>query len=125
MTLVLIAAGGAVGGMLRYSTSVLIVSDSGSWPAATFVVNIVGCLIMGLFLGRVALLESVSPRVTALFATGFLGGLTTFSTFAAEVALLTRNGAAGLAALYAAVSVLAGVLAVRAGWWFAQRGALR
>lgn len=121
----MVALGGAAGALLRYGTAVLLPWSGDSWPTATFAVNVVGCLLMGLFLGRLSVLETVPPRVTPLVTTGFLGGLTTFSTFAAELDTLGGEGLQFLAVAYAVVSILFGILGVRAGWWFAQRGAKR
>ena len=87
----------------------------GGWPWATFSVNIVGCLLMGLFLGRVRALGEVPAYATPLIATGFLGGLTTFSAFAEETVMLGEAGNGALAAAYVVLSVLLGVGAVWAG----------
>jgi CrcB protein len=118
----LVAVGGAAGALLRYGVNQFFLSRGEGWPLATFTVNIAGCLIMGLFLGRVDMLERIPPHVTPLMTTGFLGGLTTFSTFAAELNLIAASAPLPAAA-YAVASVGLGVLAVRGGWWFAHRGA--
>lgn len=116
---VLLVAAGAIGGaLLRYSVTTVIgvaVGSAGGWPWATFIVNILGSLLMGLFLGRVRVTREVPPYATPLVATGFLGGLTTFSAFAEETVLLTEAGAGLLAATYVALSVALAVLAVRLG----------
>lgn len=113
----LVAAGAVVGSLLRFAVGLVAtsVAGSGGWPWATFAVNITGCLLMGLFLGRVRALGEVPAHATPLIATGFLGGLTTFSAFAEETVLLGEAGAGVLAVGYVVLSVLLGVGAVWAG----------
>ena len=116
----LVAVGGAIGASLRYSTEQLLPWDGQSWPWAIFVVNIVGSFIMGGFLGRLSLLKQAPEYLTPLIGVGFLGGLTTFSTFASELDQLSRSGALPLAVGYTVASVTIGILLVRAGWIVAR-----
>lgn len=120
----LVALGAVAGALVRAACEFLIPFQPGSdaWPWATFTVNLVGCLIMGLFLGRVKVLERVPPYATPFLATGFLGGLTTFSTFASQAVLMTEAGDVVGAIAYVLASVLLGIGAVRAGWALAVRG---
>lgn len=118
----LVAVGGAAGACLRYGTSVLLPHDPTQWPVATFAVNILGCLLMGLFLGLIVTHERVPPHLAPLLATGFLGGLTTFSTFAGEIDQMATAGATATAGLYVVLSVGLGVLAVRLGWIMGRLG---
>lgn len=122
-TLALVAVGAAAGSLLRYLASLAAPYTPGVvvWPWATFAVNIVGCALMGVFLGRVSVAERVPPQATPLIATGFLGGLTTFSTFAMDIVLGSRAGAFWWAVAYTIVSVGLGWLAVRLGWNLAGR----
>jgi len=111
----LVAVGAAIGGVLRYLIGVWTVSRFGvqtGWLATGFI-NISGSLLIGA-VAQLAMQGSVSPIARVFVATGILGGYTTFSTFALEIALLTP-GSAALAALYAAGSVGLGVLAALAG----------
>lgn len=124
-TVGLVAVGGAAGAVLRHLTESAFGWQGSGWPMGTFLANVAGCLLMGLFLGRLSVLETVPPRVTPLVTTGFLGGLTTFSTFAAEVDTLTGSGEAATAAAYTIISVVVGLAVVSLGWRFAQRGADR
>lgn len=114
----LVAAGAIAGSLLRYSANLLVspaADTSALWPWATFIVNLVGSLLMGVFLGRVRVTDQVPPYATPLVATGFLGGLTTFSAFAEETVLMAERGAGGLAIAYVALSVALGLAAVRGG----------
>jgi CrcB protein len=88
-------------------------SDAFPWP--TLIVNLIGSLVVGLVV--VAALERVAPSryFRPLLATGFCGGLTTFSTFVVEADLLIKHGRAGIAALYVVVSLIGGLAAVRIG----------
>ncbi len=113
----LVALGAIAGSLLRYAVGLVAtaVAGAGGWPWATFTVNIAGCLLMGLFLGRVRAAGEIPPYATPLVATGFLGGLTTFSAFAEETVMLGEAGTGALAVGYVVLSVLLGVLAVWAG----------
>lgn len=107
-----VALGGALGSVLRYLT-VLAVGG----PLATFVVNVVGSLVMGV------LFVSLAPRLSPLLMTGVLGGFTTFSAFSLDTLRLYDGGLPGQALLYAAGSVVFSFAAVALGAALA-RGAL-
>lgn len=114
----LVAAGAIAGSLLRFSVTLAVSAVTGGvagWPWATFIVNVVGALLMGLFLGRVRVIREVPPYATPLVATGFLGGLTTFSAFAEDTVLLAEAGSGALAGAYVLLSVALGLLAVRVG----------
>lgn len=113
--ILLVASGGAVGSVLRYLVSRWIQESSATaFPLATMVVNIVGCLLIGIFYG---LTErwGLSGELKLLLTVGFCGGFTTFSTFMNENLILLRSQEALLSCLYAALSVGIGLLAVWAG----------
>lgn len=106
-----VAAGGAVGSVLRHFVNVLALSWFGSaFPWGTLTVNIVGCFLMGVLVETSALLWSPGPELRAFIAVGFLGGLTTFSSFSLDVAVLYERGEMMLAAAYVLASVAASVL---------------
>ncbi len=113
--LAVIALGGALGSPLRYEIAERIRPGSGGFPTATLLTNTAACLGIGVVL--VLLVERLGPSryLRPLIVTGFLGALSTFSTVAVEVCLLVRDGRAGTAGSYLAVTVTAGGLAVWAG----------
>ncbi|MDZ7577606.1 MAG: CrcB family protein [Candidatus Nanopelagicales bacterium] len=122
----LVAAGGALGATVRYSVETLMPHAPMSFPVATFLVNSVGCLLMGLFLGRLSVLGNVPPHLTPAITTGFLGGLTTFSAFASEIVLMSHGDVVSqgdlpeTAVIYAVATLTVGLLLVKGGWMFAR-----
>lgn len=82
------------------------------FPLGTLAVNLLGSLLIGLWL---ALFDR--PAWLWLLATGFCGGFTTFSTFSADTVGLLRAGSCGAAALYAASSLLLCTAGTAAGLW--------
>ena len=116
-----VAAGGAVGSVLRFLTSSWVVAQ---WPRhyylATFAVNLVGCFLIG-FLSAYFLLRSDLPLVLRAGLTmGVLGGLTTFSSFSLEVLRLLEAGQFGVAVGYLLSSVVGGLLAAWLGMSLAR-----
>lgn len=110
-----IAAGGALGAPARYEVALLIHVAKDSFPWATFWTNISGSFALGFIL--ILVIERFPPTryLRPFFATGFLGAFTTFSTFAVEVDLLTRDGHVAVGVTYAVTSVVAGLAAVWVG----------
>jgi len=118
----LVAAGGAVGSLSRWGLAQW-VNPLGGWPLQTLIVNTVGSFLLGLLLESLALrgTESARGRLLRLGAgTGFLGGLTTFSTFAVETERLMANDTWGVGLGYPAVTLVLGVAAVLGGVMTAQ-----
>ncbi len=109
-----VAFGGATGSALRYAISVWLSRANGAFPVGTFVVNIVGSLLIGV-LARVFSTPDSNPVLRLALTIGFCGGFTTFSTFSAEFVTLVQEGRSGRAVAYVVTSVLSGVLAVLAG----------
>lgn len=94
-----VGIGAALGAWARWGLGLWLNSMLPQLPLGTLVANLVGGYLIGLALGWFALTEGVSPEVRLLIITGFLGGLTTFSTFSAEaVSLLSRQQFAWAAA---------------------------
>ena len=114
MAYLLAALGGALGALGRWGVSLALPSASG-WPWATLLVNVTGCLLIGVLLAVLPARLADSPWLRPLLAVGVLGGYTTYSTFAVDVVRLVEAGRSGTAAGYAAASVVGGVLAVLAG----------
>lgn len=116
--LALVAIGGAAGTTARWQVSDTFAPDPGHWPWATFTINIVGSLLLGLLLET--LLRSGHDAgwrrgVRVGVGTGLLGGFTTYSTFIVETERLVSTGHPWIGGAYAAVSIVVGSLAAFAG----------
>lgn len=116
-TLLGVAIGGAVGSLTRSAVTLMFRTTSGAFPTGTFVVNLVGSLLIG---AAAAWAERGALWVRPWLMAGFLGGFTTFSAFSLENLRLLRDGHPGTALAYALVSVVAGVLLAFAGYSLAR-----
>ena len=105
-------AGGALGTLARALLATLVVTAPGRWPWATFIVNIVGAVLLGYFTTRLLERLPLSAYRRPALGTGFCGGLTTFSTMQVEIVKMLEGGYFCLAAGYTAASIGAGLLAV-------------
>ncbi len=115
-TLVLIGSGSFIGGILRYLTSRFVQNTFiSSFPFGTFVVNVIGCFLIGLFYGLSERGEILSAEWRLFLTVGFCGGYTTFSTFANENVAMLRDGNILYFALYVGFSVCIGILATYLG----------
>ena len=113
--LALAALGGAFGASGRYLVGVFALRTFGlGFPYGTFLVNVLGAIIMGLFIHMLATKFNGSAELRTFFATGVLGGFTTFSAFSAETWLLAVHSWL-LAIGYIVVTVVACLLATGAG----------
>ncbi|WP_432544147.1 fluoride efflux transporter FluC [Kineococcus sp. SYSU DK002] len=113
----LVAAGGAAGTLLRHLVSQALPAPGG-FPAATLAVNVAGSFVLGLLLEALARRGPETPaalRWRLGLGTGFCGGLTTWSSFAVELDRLVSTGAPATALAHAATSLTAGLLAAAAG----------
>ena len=114
--LLLLAAGGAIGTLLRYSLSGLTYKlFNGVFPWGTLFVNLTGSFAIGLLWGFFDI-ENLSSNIRNFIFIGVLGGFTTFSTFALESFSLFRDGEIKLAAINLLVSNFLGVALVFAGF---------
>lgn len=113
--LLLVGLGGGIGSIFRYLTSLLTAKYyTNAFPLATFITNVLGCFIIGVLIGYFAN-SNIDNNLKLLFITGFCGGYTTFSTFAAEnISLLQSNNYLTLIG-YTLASVVVGLLAVGLG----------
>ena len=107
-----VALGGGLGAWLRFIAGRLIPSTD--FPNATLTVNLLGSFAMGLLVAALARAGG-SESARLLLGVGVLGGFTTFSAFSLEVVTLAQRGSLGSAALYAALSLVGGVLGLTAG----------
>ena len=110
-----IGLGGALGAPARYGLAQAVASTPGTFPWGTFWINVSGSFALGFFLVLVRDRFPPTRYLRPFVATGFLGAYTTYSTFAVECVLLTRNGHWAIALAYAAASIAAGLGAVWSG----------
>jgi len=111
-----IAAGGAVGALLRYWTSIAVHSRLGAaFPYGTLAVNILGSLLMGFLYIWLIERMAAGPALRAFLLIGVLGAFTTFSTFSMETLNLMEAGHPGKALANVLVSVIVCVAAAGLG----------
>lgn len=109
-----VAAGGAIGSLLRYAL-IRCAPSALHLPVATLVANLAGCFAIGALYVVLAQRGSNSELARLFLMTGVLGGFTTYSAFALDTTLLWTNGAPGRAVIYAGVTVTGCLVAATAG----------
>ena len=120
-SLLLVALGGGIGSMLRFLTSFLTNKYyASSFPLATFITNVLGCLLIGILMGSFDRSGTQSSELKFLLVTGFCGGYTTFSAFSYENIKLLQSGQTNTALAYMALSLVTGLLATWAGLLIAR-----
>jgi CrcB protein len=113
----LVGAGGALGAMARYGISGLVsrLCPMG-FPLATLLVNILGSIAMGIFVGLMARFLPANQEQLRLFvAVGIFGGFTTFSSFSLDTIVLMERGELAQAISYVALSVVVCLLGLYLG----------
>lgn len=116
--ILLVALGGAIGSVSRFKLSGYILHHTIDWrfPAGTFVVNVLGCLVAGLLAGLAEKYDYFSADARLLVFTGVLGGFTTFSAFGLETMFLIKRGELVVAGANVILSVIAGLIALWIGF---------
>lgn len=115
--LILVGLGGMIGSMLRYLTGQIIRLES--FPYATFTVNILGSLLIGIIMGFAAKQEGFT-NWRLFLATGICGGFTTFSAFAWENLQLLEQERYGTFVAYTGGTLVLGLGAVAIGYWLTK-----
>ncbi len=118
----LVCAGGAAGTGARYLIGLAVASRvSGGFPYATLIVNLLGCFALAIVMQLALSVPSFPGHLRALLATGFMGGLTTYSTFNHETTRLFADGDARSALVYLTATLIGCGLAGLAGMLLARR----
>lgn len=121
----LVALGGSVGAVVRYLIADAVRTTAPFYGATgTLIVNVVGSLMIGLLLGTASEPKTLTESTRLLLVTGFLGGLTTFSSLAHETVRLSTREAGGSLTLglsHLSANVILGLAAVWVGAWL-RRG---
>lgn len=121
LVLLVIAAGGALGALLRYQLDRWWPSPVPQFPWTTLLVNVSGCMVIGGFM--VMITERWPPHalVRPFVGTGVLGGYTTFSTYVADIVIRVRAGHLATAGLYLLLTLIGALLAVTLGMLITRR----
>lgn len=116
-----IAIGGVLGCWARYAMTNLVQAIYGrDFPYATLSINVLACFMMGFLFEETLERLTISPVLRVGILTGFIGGFSTFSTFAMETLLLTEQGEPVKGLLYLLVSIVFGLAAVTGGVYLAR-----
>ena len=110
-----VSLGAALGALLRWGAAVSLNHLWPGLPPGTLLVNVVGGYLIGLAMAHLAQAPDLPPEWRLFVITGFLGGLTTFSSFSAEVVTLLQAGRTGWAAATVATHLLGSLAATVAG----------
>ncbi len=120
-SILIVGLGGFLGSSSRYITSIIVSKYfSSSFPLATFIVNIIGSLLIGIILGYAIKYQIKESNLILFLATGFMGGYTTFSAFAFENMQLLSSHNYSTFFLNIALSIIIGVAAAFVGFSIAK-----
>ena len=119
-TVAAVSLGGALGALARWGIGLGWPTPHGGFPTAILVINVVGCLLMGVLVVHVVEVRDAHPLVRPFLGVGVLGGFTTFSTFAVDSQQLLLEGRVGAALGYLAATVLGSVGAAALGLGLAR-----
>ncbi len=115
LNLLLVATGGAFGSVARYLITVGSASlPGGGTPLGTTLANLIGCAAIGALAQYSLLVQHVSPRMILAVQVGFLGSLTTFSSFALESTVIASSGRWSQGVIYVLANLLLGWIVLAA-----------
>ena len=117
LNLLFVGLGGFIGASLRYATGLFVgrFAAGTQFPYGTFVVNMLGCLLIGFLAGFTDSRNLLNDSARAFIFTGMLGAFTTFSTFSYETMGLFQNGQTSPALTNLVLQIILGLLAVWVG----------
>ena len=118
--IIAVGAGSFIGGIARYIVSLAMKGISKGFPWATLLVNLLGCLTIGLLWGFLSRNASESTSWGLFLTVGLCGGFTTFSTFSKEALTMLQTGQIWGFASYIAISILAGIALVALGYYIGR-----
>nr|WP_285778911.1 CrcB family protein [Microtetraspora sp. NBRC 13810] len=113
--LVVVSAGGLLGALARYAISVALPHPPGAFAWSTFLVNVSGCLLIGVLMTLIGDVWSGRRLLRPFLGVGVLGGYTTFSTYVVDIHQAMTAGAAGTALAYLLGTLAGAMTAVWAG----------
>ena len=118
--IIAVGAGSFIGGIARYLVSLAMKGISKGFPWGTLLVNLLGCLTIGLLWGFLSRNASESTSWGLFLTVGLCGGFTTFSTFSKEALTMLQTGQIWGFASYIAISILAGIALVALGYYIGR-----
>nr|WP_299174538.1 fluoride efflux transporter CrcB [uncultured Allomuricauda sp.] len=118
----LVFLGGGLGSALRFIISRPLNTVLQNFFLGTFLVNIIGCLLIGVILGLSARNNLLTSNSILFLATGFCGGFTTFSAFAFEKHSLLKSSELFHFSVYTITSIVVGIIAIAIGLWISRLG---
>lgn len=118
MTWLAVFLGGGIGAVIRYLISVYTYKPNSGFPLATFLANILACVLLSIILLS---WKDVDPKTKLFLATGLCGGLSTFSTFSYETFDLIQSGQIGTSVLYVFLSIFCCTAIFFCVWWLVGR----
>ena len=114
-TVGVVSIGGMIGSLIRYQAGLIWTTPVGAFPTTILLVNLIGCLVIGVFLTVVSEMRTTHRLVRSFIATGVLGGFTTFSAYSLDIVTLVRVGQPARAVEYLFVTAIGAMLAVALG----------
>ena len=118
--IIAVGAGSFIGGIARYLVSLAMKGISKGFPWATLLVNLLGCLTIGLLWGFLSRNASESTSWGLFLTVGLCGGFTTFSTFSKEALIMLQAGQTWNFISYVTLSILTGIALVALGYYIAR-----